>query len=193
MRGAAILPHDTLKDVSRQTGALGPRRTGSFASVLALALRGAHVIGTGRTLEKATAACAGVVGRTRPLALELTDFPSVVACASAVQALGVPLDILVCNAGIMALPNLEQVYGLEKQFVTNHRGHFLLVNHLLAQEQSAPQVRVVFVSTSALKWDAATQIEAFLRGGIKGQFHLANQPDHPLGFDTLNGTLPVLG
>lgn len=41
--------------------------------------------------------------------------------------------------------------------------------------------------------EAATQIEAFLRGGIKGQFHLANQPDHPLGFDTLNGTLPVLG
>ncbi len=124
-----------------------------------LALRGAHVIGTGRTLEKATAACAGVVGRTRPLALELTDFPSVVACASAVQALGVPLDILVCNAGIMALPNLEQVYGLEKQFVTNHLGHFLLGNHLLAQVQSAPQGRVVVVSSSALKWADETAIE----------------------------------
>ena len=40
---------------------------------------------------------------------------------------------------------------------------------------------------------AAAEVEAFLRGGIKGQFLLANQPDHPLGFDTLNGTLPACG
>jgi len=124
-----------------------------------LAMRGAHVLGTGRTLEKAAAACAGVTGRTTPLALELTDFPSVVACAKAVQALGVPLDALICNAGIMALPQLEQVYGLEKQFVTNHLGHFLLVNRLLPQVQAAPQGRVVVVSSSALKWADETAIE----------------------------------
>ncbi len=124
-----------------------------------LALRGAHVLGTGRTLGKAVAACASVTGRTTPLALELTDFPSVVACASAVQALGVPLDVLVCNAGIMALPKLEQAYGLEKQFVTNHLGHFLLVNRLLAPLQAAPQGRVVVVSSSALKWADETAIE----------------------------------
>jgi NAD(P)-dependent dehydrogenase (short-subunit alcohol dehydrogenase family) len=124
-----------------------------------LALRGAHMLATGRTLEKAAAACASVTGRTTPLALELTDFPSVVACASAVQALGVPLDVLVCNAGIMALPTLEQAYGLEKQFVTNHLGHFLLVNRLLAQVQAAPQGRVVVVSSSALKWADDTAIE----------------------------------
>ena len=123
------------------------------------ALRGAHVLGTGRTLKKAAAACASVTGQTTPLALELTDFPSVVACASAVQALGVPLDVLVCNAGIMALPTLEQAYGLEKQFVTNHLGHFLLVNRLLGQLQAAPQGRVVVVSSSALKWADATAIE----------------------------------
>ena len=124
-----------------------------------LALRGAHVLGTGRTLEKAAAACAGVTGRTTPLALELTDFPSVVACAQAVQAMGVPLDVLVCNAGIMALPKLEQAYGLEKQFVTNHLGHFLLVNRLLPQVQAAAAGRIVVVSSSALKWADATAIE----------------------------------
>lgn len=124
-----------------------------------LALRGAHVIGTGRTLDKAAAACASVPGRTTPLALELTDFPSVVACADAVRALDVPLDVIVCNAGVMALPNLEQVNGLEKQFVTNHLGHFLLVNRLLDRVQAAPQGRVVVVSSSALKWADPAGIE----------------------------------
>lgn len=124
-----------------------------------LALRGAHVIGTGRSLDKAAAACASVPGRTTPLALELTDFPSVVACTDAVRAMDVPLDAIVCNAGVMALPNLEQVNGLEKQFVTNHLGHFLLVNRLLDRVQAAPQGRVVVVSSSALKWADPAGIE----------------------------------
>jgi NAD(P)-dependent dehydrogenase (short-subunit alcohol dehydrogenase family) len=125
----------------------------------ALALRGAHVLGTGRTLEKAAAACASVAGRTTPLALELTDFPSVVECSRVVQGLGTPLDALICNAGIMALPRLEQSYGLEKQFVTNHLGHFLLVSRLLPQVAAAEQGRVVVVSSSALKWADETGIE----------------------------------
>lgn len=124
-----------------------------------LALRGARVIGTGRTLERAREACAGVQGDTVPLAMELTDFPSVVACAQAVRALGGALDILVCNAGVMSLPKLEQVYGLEKQFVTNHLGHFLLVNRLLDLVRAAPQGRVVVVSSSALKWADPAGIE----------------------------------
>jgi NAD(P)-dependent dehydrogenase (short-subunit alcohol dehydrogenase family) len=124
-----------------------------------LALRGAHVIGTGRTLEKAAAACAGVTGRTTPLAMELTDFGSVVAAADAVRASGTPLDALVCNAGIMALPELAQDYGLERQFVTNHLGHFVLVDRLLDRVQAAPQGRVVVVSSSALKWADETGIE----------------------------------
>jgi WW domain-containing oxidoreductase len=59
----------------------------------------------------------------------------------------------------MALPKLEQAYGLEKQFVTNHLGHFLLVNRLLPQVQAAAQGRVVVVSSSALKWADETAIE----------------------------------
>jgi NAD(P)-dependent dehydrogenase (short-subunit alcohol dehydrogenase family) len=128
-------------------------------SMRVLAMRGAHVIGTGRTLAKAEAACAGISGRTTPVALELTDFDSVRACADTVRGLGVPLDGLICNAGVMALPELEQVYGLEKQFVTNHLGHFLLTNLLLDQVLAAPQGRVVSVSSSALKWAGPEGIE----------------------------------
>jgi NAD(P)-dependent dehydrogenase (short-subunit alcohol dehydrogenase family) len=113
-----------------------------------LALRGADVIATARTLDKATAACASVApGRGIPLALELTDFDSVVAASLFVERLNRPLDILVCNAGIMELPQLEQVYGLEKHFVTNHLGHFILANRLLPRLQGANQGRVVVVSS----------------------------------------------
>lgn len=124
-----------------------------------LAMRGAHVYGTGRTLEKAERACASVSGITTPVQLELTDFDSVVACADVVAATGEPLDILVNNAGVMALPELEQANGLEKQFVTNHLGHFLLTNRLLGSIQAAPQGRVVVVSSSALKWADPVGIE----------------------------------
>lgn len=117
-----------------------------------LALRGAHVLVTGRTLEKAQAACARLPGRATPLRCELADFDDVAECASRVRQLGVPLDVLVCNAGLMAPPTLELVRGLEKQFAVNHLGHFLLVNRLLGAVQAAPAGRIVMVSSSAHRW-----------------------------------------
>lgn len=124
-----------------------------------LALRGAHVIGTGRTIDRAHAACASVSGRTTPLMLELTDYRSVVACAGAVRALNEPIDAMICNAGVMALQAHEQVDGVEKQFATNHLGHFLLVSHLIDRVIDAPQGRVVVVSSHALQWAAPEGIE----------------------------------
>jgi NAD(P)-dependent dehydrogenase (short-subunit alcohol dehydrogenase family) len=147
-----------------------------------LALRGATVIGTARTLPKSREACAGVPGRTIPLALELDRFDTIVAASDAVHALGVPLDVLICNAGIMALPEPEQVYGLEKQYVVNHLGHFLLVNRLLDLVQAAPQGRVVVVSSSGYQWAPAAGIEFDNLAGTRdyapnrmyGQSKLAN-------------------
>ena len=117
-----------------------------------LARRGAHVLVTGRTLDKARAACAGIAGRATPLACELENFDEVAECATRIVQLGVPLDMLICNAGIMAPPNLELVRGLERQFVANHLGHFLLVQRLLEAVRAAPAGRVVMVSSSAHKW-----------------------------------------
>ena len=135
-----------------------------------LTLRGAHVFGTARTLEKASAACAAAGSRATPFALELTDFASVVACAEAVRRQGVPLDMLVCNAGIMALPQLEQVNGLEKHFVTNHLGHFLLVHHLLDRVVAAPQGRVVVVSSRGYQWAPPEGIEFDNLSGARGEY-----------------------
>jgi len=124
-----------------------------------LALRGAHVIASGRTLEKAKSACDSVGGRTTPFALELERWDSIVAASDLVRTLGMPLDMLVCNAGIMALPQLEQVYGIEKHFVVNHLGHFILVNRLLPQVQAARQGRVVTVSSLGYQWAPPDGIE----------------------------------
>ncbi len=114
-----------------------------------LAMRGAHVIGTARTLEKAEDACSSVTGTTTPIACELTDHDSIRAAAENIGSTFEKLDIVVCNAGIMALPKFEMVYGMEKQFMTNHIGHFLLVNLLMDKITAAPAARVVNVSSAA--------------------------------------------
>jgi len=122
-----------------------------YESMRTMAAHGAHVIGTARTTEKAEQACGSVTGRTTPLVLELTDFASVVNCADEVEALDTPIDVLMCNAGIMALPKLEQVNGLEKQFVVNYLGHYILTRRLLGQIEAAPAARIVMLSSIGYK------------------------------------------
>lgn len=117
-----------------------------------LALRGAHVIGAARTLEKAEKACAGVEGRTTPLVLELTDLPGIVSAAEQVADMDIPVDMLILNAGIMQLPELQLSNGVERQFAVNHLGHFLLTHHLLDQVVAAGAGRVVVVSSGAHRW-----------------------------------------
>ena len=114
-----------------------------------LVLRGARVIGTARTLDKAEAACAGVGGETVPLACELSEPASVRACVEAVTRTGVELDVILCNAGIMALPRLATRHGYELQFFTNHIGHFILVTGLL--DRLSASARVVMLSSDLHK------------------------------------------
>ena len=118
-----------------------------FETMRVLALRGAHVIGTGRTLEKAATACASVDGQTTPVALELSDFDSCIACAREVAALGKPLDMLIANAGIGSFTDFELIGGIEKIFVVNYLGHVVLVMNLLPQVQAAGGGRIVHVGS----------------------------------------------
>ena len=113
-----------------------------------LSLRGARVLATARTAEKAQAACAQVAASTgKGLALELADPKSVLACVAAVKQDGAQLDGIICNAGIMALPKRELAFGYELQFFTNHVGHFMLVTGLL--NRLADDARVVMLSSAA--------------------------------------------
>lgn len=120
-------------------------------SMRVLAMRGAHIIGTARTMQKATDAAAVVQGDITPMVCELSDFSSVRACAEAINALDIPIDVLLCNAGIMALPKLELANGFEQQFNTNHLGHFILVHNLLERITQAEQGRIVMLSSLAHK------------------------------------------
>ena len=118
-----------------------------FETLRVLASRGARIIATARSLDRARDACSKVGGDTRPLACDLSEPASVRACAAELLRDATPLDAIICNAGIMALPRLTQAYGYEKQFFTNHIGHFLLVVTLLPA--LAPAARVVVVSSNA--------------------------------------------
>ncbi len=118
-----------------------------YETMRVLALRGAHVIGTGRTVEKAEKACASITGETTPVALELSDFESAVACAQTVRGMGVNLDMVICNAGINTFGELELVAGIERMFVVNFLGHFVLVNQLLPQMVAAGTGRIVNVGS----------------------------------------------
>lgn len=145
-----------------------------------LALRGARVVGTARSLAKAQEACAGVVGDTVPLACELSDPTSVRRCVQTVKDAGMKLDAVICNAGVMALAKLEVVHGFERQFFTNHIGHFMLVTGLL--DQLKDQARVVMLSSSAHRQAPKVGIELDNLDGAKhyapwsayGQSKLAN-------------------
>jgi len=147
-----------------------------------LALRGAYVIGTGRTLDKARAACQSVRGLTTPVALELGDYDSIVECADAIRGLDTPIDILVCNAGLRGW-DYRAVNGVEQHFAVNHLGHFLLVNRLLDRLYVAWQGRIVVVSSRAayrsappvgIDFGGLTDPDAFDAGEAYGQSKLAN-------------------
>ncbi len=120
-----------------------------FETMRVLALRGAHVIGIARSREKAEVACESVDGATTPEYLDLADFGSIVESAERIRSLNQPLDGLICNAGIVAVPQLELVNGVEKHFCVNHLGHFILANQLLDHVIAAEQGRFVFVSSRA--------------------------------------------
>jgi NAD(P)-dependent dehydrogenase (short-subunit alcohol dehydrogenase family) len=153
---SGFTPKSTAEDVTKGLDLTGKTMliTGcnsgiGFESMRVLALRGAHVIGTGRTIEKASAACANVIGQTTPLAMELTNFESVNDCASQVQALGIPIDALICNAGISGRKEKQVVNGIEIAFLVNYLSHFLFVNRLLPVVTAAEQGRIVHVGSRA--------------------------------------------
>lgn len=146
----------------------------------ALASRGAQVIAAARTEDKAAGACQDVGAQATTVACELSEPSSVLACVARVKALGTPLDAIICNAGIMALPKPQQKFGYELQFFTNHIGHFLLVTSLL--DSLAPNGRVVMVSSDAhrgaysegIQFDNLTAERGYRPWGAYGQSKLAN-------------------
>ena len=135
-------PED-LPDLSGRTAVVTGANSGiGRAAAQELARAGAHVVLAVRDTAKGEAAAAGMPGDVETRALDLADLDSVRAFASAWEG---DLDLLVNNAGIMAVPAGRTKDGFELQFGTNHLGHFALTNLLLPHITD----RVVTVASSA--------------------------------------------
>jgi len=111
-----------------------------LAAAKALGRAGARVVLAVRSEEKGFRAAEGVPG-AEVRRLDLADLGSVRAFAAAWDG---PVDVLVNNAGIMAVPEERTADGFESQFGTNHLGHFALTGLLLDRITD----RVVTVSST---------------------------------------------
>jgi NAD(P)-dependent dehydrogenase (short-subunit alcohol dehydrogenase family) len=144
-----------------------------------LAAQGATVVVSGRdrgrlgeaTRVVAAAAARGAAGgaadATLPL-LDLANFSSVRAFAAAALAAHPRIDVLVLNAGVMAVPTLERTAdGLERTFGVNHVGHQLLTSLLMpALERSAAatgDARVIVVASGAARGGDLSPTSAAMR------------------------------
>lgn len=132
-------------------------------AALELARRGAHVFLACRSQTRTQPVIDEIVASTTAnatwLPLDLGDFDAVRRCADAFLAQGLPLHLLVNNAGLAGARGLTPS-GFEPAFGVNHMGHFLLTRLLTERlVQSAP-ARVVTVASrahtrvSGIDWDA---------------------------------------
>jgi WW domain-containing oxidoreductase len=140
-----------------------------FATMNAFAANGASVLGLARTLESASQACALASPACIPIGCDLSNFDSIAAALDTIRSLAMPLDSIVANAAAANLPSLETRYGVERQFLTNHIGHFMLVNGIadLLRDGSA---RIVMVSGGASINQAPS--EGIMFGNLDGhQFY----------------------
>jgi NAD(P)-dependent dehydrogenase (short-subunit alcohol dehydrogenase family) len=156
---------DDLPDQTGRTILITGANSGlGLRSAEALAAKGARVLMACRNAEKAAAARDQVArGATGPapevVALDLADLDSVQRCAEQVAGELDHLDVLMDNAGVMALPKRQETaQGFEMQFGTNHLGHFALTGRLLPLLLAAPAPRVVAVSSfghkpGRIRWD----------------------------------------
>ncbi|OQW60743.1 MAG: short-chain dehydrogenase [Proteobacteria bacterium SG_bin9] len=134
--------------VTGATGGLG------YETALALAKAGADVILTGRDDQKGAAALANISqdvlgAKVTYERLDLASLASITDFAQRMQARP-SLDLLVNNAGVMALPSRQTTAdGFEMQFGTNYLGHFALTAQLMSLLRKAAAPRVVNVSSLA--------------------------------------------
>lgn len=120
----------------------------------ALAGAGAHVVMAARDQAKAAAAVADIragdpSGSLEVVPLDLASLDSVREASEVIVAAHPRLDLLVNNAGLMALPERATADGFEMQFGVNHLGHFALTAHLLPALLATEAPRVVTVTSTA--------------------------------------------
>ena len=173
-----------IPDLSGRTAVVTGANSGlGFESALALSRAGASVVLACRDQAKGADALERI-RRAAPDAdvalarLDLADLASVGEFADGYRAGHDGLDILLNNAGVMAIPRRETADGFEMQFGTNHLGHFALTVLLFDSLAARPGARVVTVSSQAALMGRIEDLQGTRRYGkwtAYGQAKLANQ------------------
>jgi NAD(P)-dependent dehydrogenase (short-subunit alcohol dehydrogenase family) len=156
-----------------------------YQAALELARHGAHVLLACRSAEKGKAALARLQaeapGSSAELVLlDISSIADVRRFAGAFVNRNLALDILINNAGVMALsPRQVTPEGFERQLATNHLGHFALTGLLLPTLMAAPAPRVVTVASLAhrngkIQFDDLQSEKNYKPWDAYGQSKLAN-------------------
>jgi NAD(P)-dependent dehydrogenase (short-subunit alcohol dehydrogenase family) len=151
---------------------------------LALAGKGARVLMACRNPTKAEQSLQRVRGQVpgaqvELVSLDLASLASIEAAADEVARRTQQLDVLVNNAGVMAIPRELTADGFEMQLGTNHLGHFALTGRLLPLLREAPSARVINVASAAhkpgtIRFDDLTGEQSYGRWSAYSQSKLAN-------------------
>ena len=171
-----------IQDLSGKTVVITGSNSGlGLASSHALAAKGAHVIMTARDEQRGWAAKAKVEHAIPGASVEVRrlDTSSLESVRSFAKDFSGPLDILLNNAGIMAIPFSQSVDGYEMHLATNHLGHFALTASLLESLKAAPAARVVTISSvagkqTAMSFDDITTETGYEKWSAYARSKLAN-------------------
>ena len=142
-----------IPDQSGRTALVTGANSGiGYEAARALAQRGARVLLGCRNPDKAADAVARIrssapAAEVEVIQLDLADLASVRSAAESVRERVTQLDLLINNAGVMALPLYRTADGFEMQFGTNHLGHFALTGLLIDTLNAASAARIVSVSS----------------------------------------------
>jgi len=147
----------TVGDIPSQVGkravVTGANSGLGYETVLALANAGADVILAARSEQKGNEALAKIralspQAKVRLELLDLSSLASVAEFSGRLNAEGQPLDMLINNAGVMALARRQVTAdGFEMQLGVNYLGHYALTAQLLPLLRRARTPRVVNLSS----------------------------------------------
>jgi NAD(P)-dependent dehydrogenase (short-subunit alcohol dehydrogenase family) len=178
----------TVDDIPDQTGRIalvtGANSGLGLHTTIALARHGARVLMACRNPAKADEALVRIRAEVPSAQVELVrlDLASLASIREAAQDVATRtdrLDVLVDNAGVMAVPRSQTADGFEMQLGTNHLGHFALTGLVTPLLTAAPAGRVVVVASDAAKWgrmrfDDLMGERFYFRWLAYGQSKLAN-------------------
>jgi NAD(P)-dependent dehydrogenase (short-subunit alcohol dehydrogenase family) len=165
---------DDLPDLDGRTVVITGATSGiGRAAAAELSRAGARVVLAVRDTERGEKVAAAMAGAAEVRHLDLTDLRTVRAFADAWEG---PIDVLVNNAGVMAVPEGRTADGFETQIGTNHLGHFALTALLLGHvtdrvvNLASGAHRIGKIDLADLNWERRT----YRRWPAYGQSKLAN-------------------